>query len=303
VTCPPGASRVPPNQLGGILAIALALLPTPVQASPRDAAFATLRAQDQRVADIAHRLAVRGVPHCPGRMAPQTGIRFHGIGQYGEKDRDAAATYFRFGLLPAALAVAKGSTAERAGVRIDDAFVEIDEISQTGESYAGIERSRAILTAALRRGAARLKMFRPGLAPEILIKTIESEPGCLSEVELIPSRKLNASADGRIVQITTGVLEQTRDDAELAFVIAHEMAHNILRHPETPGARRHEEIEADRLAIKLMIASGYDADAAARFWTRFGKKTGSGIFSDGTHLRTKARVALLEQLAAQFTAQ
>ena len=47
-------------------------------------------------------------------------------------------------------------------------------------------------------------------------------------------------------------------------------------------------------------AAGYDPMAAARFWTRFGKKTGAGIFSDGTHLRTRDRVRLLTDEAAKL---
>jgi hypothetical protein len=50
-----------------------------------------------------------------------------------------------------------------------------------------------------------------------------------------------------------------------------------------------------------MKGAGFDPHAPARFWARFGKKTGAGIFSDGTHLRTKARVKLLEAEANRIT--
>lgn len=292
-----------------ILAAAVCLATLPAATSPRDAAFAELREQDQRIADIAHRLAVRGVPHCPGRLAPQSGIRIHAIEQYDAKDRRAAADYFGFGLglLPNVLAVAESSPAKSAGILPDDAIVSVDGVNVRGSDYAAVERARTALATGLADGVARITLARRG---KKVVEALAAEPGCLSEVELIPARKLNASADGRIVQVTTAVLAETADDAELAFVIAHEMAHNILGHRaqldrKGRSARkiRETEVEADRLAIKLMIAAGYDPRAAARFWSRFGKKTGAGIFSDGTHLRTKARVELLEQLASQFSAQ
>ena len=42
-----------------------------------------------------------------------------------------------------------------------------------------------------------------------------------------------------------------------------------------------------------MINAGYDPEAAIRFWTRYGKEHGKGIFSAATHYRWKKRVKLL----------
>jgi beta-barrel assembly-enhancing protease len=295
--------------MGRVLAVALALLTTPAQATPRASAFETLREQDQRVADIAWRLAVRGVPHCPGKIVPLTGIRPHAIGQYGARDRDAAIAHFGLGVRPAVLVVAKGSAAARAEIMRDDAIASIGVrlFDNAGEGYAMVAAVQAALAQTFDTGRAEVVLERKGKPIRI---TLYTDSGCQSEVELIPSAKRNASADGYYVQLSTGVVAETQDDDELAFVIAHEMAHNILRHPAWlkeigRSARniRDTEEQADTLAIKLMIAAGFDPHAAARFWARFGRKTGAGIFSDGTHLRTRARVELLEQLATQYTAQ
>jgi hypothetical protein len=49
-----------------------------------------------------------------------------------------------------------------------------------------------------------------------------------------------------------------------------------------------------------MINAGYEPQAAIRFWTRYGKEHGKGIFSASTHYRWKKRVELFEQEIAKM---
>jgi predicted Zn-dependent protease len=62
------------------------------------------------------------------------------------------------------------------------------------------------------------------------------------------------------------------------------------------------EIEADRLSIWLMANAGYDPQGAIRFWTRYGKQRGKGIFSAPTHYRWTKRVALFQEEIAKLHA-
>jgi beta-barrel assembly-enhancing protease len=269
-----------------------------------------LQKADARVATIAYRLATRGVSLCPLRQA-LPGLTLHSIGQYSEDFRAAARAAFGLGFSPALAVVVPGGAADRAGLRAGDALTAIGGVVQGGGGLRKAGTTEAITTAhvALDRGLQtpplRLSVMRAGRP---LIIELTGVMGCKSRIELVPNAKLNAKADGEIVQITTAVLEETRDDSELAFIIAHEMAHNVLGHPQMlrdQGRKASRvlatEIEADRFAIKLMHKAGYDPGAAARFWTRFGKKTGAGIFSDGTHQRTKDRVRTLENEARLLT--
>jgi beta-barrel assembly-enhancing protease len=278
-------------------------------ASPQNATQTLLdqiRRADETVTTIGYRLATKGAPLCPTGQTPLAGLRVHVLGQYAASVRSDAETWFGLADYPAILAIAPGSAAANAGAKAGDWIISINGIDMRplpgAADYAAIERFDATLETALARPPVTLVVRRDGKEERV---QFTGTPGCASRVELVPEKKRNAAADGRIVQITTGVLGETRNDDELAFIIAHEMAHNILKHRDrldrfgrSARAIRETEIEADRLGLQLMAAAGYDPLAAARFWERFGRKTGAGIFSDGTHMRTKARVAFLRAAAA-----
>jgi beta-barrel assembly-enhancing protease len=149
--------------------------------------------------------------------------------------------------------------------------------------------------------------------------TITGTPACRSRFELRPSGSYGASADGDIVGITVPMLAFMVDDDELAAILAHELSHNLLEHRRRlneAGVQRGlmqqlgrnarltlaTEIEADRLSIWLMANAGYDPQGAVRFWTRYGRQRGKGIFSAPTHYRWKKRVGLFEEEMTRMAA-
>lgn len=273
-------------------------------ASPIEAALETLQRADARVATIGWTLATTNAALCPAGDG-QSGIRLHARQLYATESRRAAEVQFGLDDRPAVLVVVPESAAYRAGLRPNDKILAINgrQLPPIEAGREGADRVARLEGDISTTREMTLDVDRAGARHSI---RFASDAGCQSRFELIPSAKLNAKADGETVRITTGVLNDARDDSELAFVIAHELAHNIMGHPallkaqgRSAGRVRATEIEADKMAIRLMRGAGYDPDAAARFWARFGKKTGYGIFSDGTHLRTKARVELLEQEAAK----
>lgn len=267
-----------------------------------------LQQRDARVAALAGRLALNNADSCPVK-APLRGFLIHHIGQYAPALRDAARQAFGLGERVEILALVPESAAERAGLRFGDALVALNgtlldlPATPRSASFAPVAEVEARLDAALAAGQVELDIRRDEQQRTI---RFVAEPACPALVEVLPGRKLNAWADGKRVQMTTAVIDQTRDDDELAFVIAHEMAHNILGHAARlkAGKRkvaliREHEAEADRLAVRMLAGAGFDPLAASRFWARFGQKTGAGLFSDGTHMRTRDRVHFLYTLAVE----
>lgn len=146
------------------------------------------------------------------------------------------------------------------------------------------------------------------------------ERGCGFAVGLENDRRLDAYADGKAVAVSSALVDFAATDDELAVIIGHELAHNILKHKDILDTEhvsrgllagfgkdakriRQTEEDADVMALYLMVRSGYDITIAPEFWERFGAQTGAGVFSDGSHPRTKARVALATSTIASIRVQ
>ncbi|PXW69533.1 peptidase M48-like protein [Blastomonas natatoria] len=293
-------------------------------AQPAEASLADLRASDARVLGIGYQLATANSAFC-SVTENSAGLALHHIAQYP----DAAAARLTFGFATdyAVLAMVPDGPAARAGLRADDAIVslngrpfapsstDLETIDQVA-AYRPIAWADATLRAALNRGEVTLDVLRAGQTLQV---TFAGTKACRSRFELRPSDSYGASADGDIVGITVPMLTFMADDDELAAILAHELAHNLLEHRRRlneAGVQRGllqqlgrnarltlaTEIEADRLSIWLMANAGFDPLGAVRFWTRYGKKRGKGIFSAPTHYRWKRRVALFEEEIATLRA-
>jgi predicted Zn-dependent protease len=127
-----------------------------------------------------------------------------------------------------------------------------------------------------------LKISRAG---QNLTLPLVAERGCEVRSRLARSSQTNAFADGRYAIMTTKLLGFVENDDELAVVLSHEIAHNLLGHPgrlddekvphgilrnfgKNAARVRATEEEADRLSIKLLWAAGYNVNAAIPFWRR-----------------------------------
>lgn len=127
-------------------------------------------------------------------------------------------------------------------------------------------------------------------------------------VTILDSSEVNAFAlPGGYIYVTRGILALASDSSELAAVLAHEMAHVLLKHarartnkertteivdrvvtsvfgssidtdPDANKSRvslaafsQQQELEADRTGIMIAGKAGYDPHAAARFLTAMGR--------------------------------
>lgn len=310
-------------------ALGAALLTLPAQArtpggsappigEPAAAALQHMRGLDQRVATIGHRLAIGARDLCtePAFLA---GVVLHDLGQYPPELRPVAAAAFGLSDAPGVLALAEDGPAARAGLRLDDLVVAVDGAAlgappdPARASFAGTERMLDLLESALGDGRATFAVLRAGTATRV---EVAAQPGCPTRFQLMPSGRLNAKADGRYVQVTTAIADYVANDDELAWVLAHEFAHNLLRHRARLRAAgvprgflrqlgrnarrvRDTETEADRLSVYLMERAGYDAGAALRFWSRYGPSRPS-FFDSPTHPRWRDRVTVLTEEIARL---
>jgi hypothetical protein len=289
--------------------------------APASAAESTLRADDLRVAAIGYRLAVAGRDLCP-RQGPVTGMLLHHLAEYEKADRPGMiALGLDHG--PGVLAVVGGSPADAAGLRAGDVLLSVNgrpfESPAAIAAIAGrdvwrarIEANETMLQDALSRGPVTLAVLR---GAETLSLTLTPRTGCLLRIRLAYSDQKTAVASGDYVVVSRGLLTMAHNDDEIAFVVAHEMAHvelehaRLLREAKVPqgllrgfgkkGAlvRRTEE-EADRLGGEITLAAHYDLSQGAEILRRFAPELGFGIIQ--THDGDGDRIRALRALAAQY---
>lgn len=91
----------------------------------------------------------------------------------------------------------------------------------------------------------------------------ELPPDLTTRVVILRTLKPIAVAPGNgAVIVSRGLLLNLNNEAELAFILGHELAHDILGHTaasdRSPENRRAFEIAADHFGLGLMAVAGYD---------------------------------------------
>lgn len=109
---------------------------------------------------------------------------------------------------------------------------------------------------------------------------------------------------GRIL-ISRGIIAATQTEAELAFILAHEIAHQALAHTSIPISAyseaglepvfREVEFEADNRALGLVGLAGYDPRSAARALMNV-YRAGGVARSSNTHPELEERVQTIFDL-------
>lgn len=252
--------------------------------APQDASqrLDGLIAQDRRVAEVAWRLATANQELCPV-VRPRPGWSLHAANQYGPAMRPIVER--RFGLegdLPGVLATPVGAPAAVSGLGAGDVITAVNGAGLTIGSasapagFDGLQANLAVLDAAAAQGAMTLTVRRDG---HDRIVTVQSTPACAYTTQIDAMEGLSGRSDGRRVFISSGLVALARTDDELAFFLAHELAHAVLEHrtaADVVGARgtansqislrrgrsSRAEADADVMGLYLLARAGYDPHAA-----------------------------------------
>jgi hypothetical protein len=274
-----------------------------------------LGAQQLRLATISYRLDALNSGAC---SKPQmlSGLVLHDLTEYPLQVRAAVATAFSMHGGFGVLGIVPDSAASRAGFEVDDEIVALNDrpledpqaVGASGQSYRRLETFSNLFERTLGLGTADLLVRRHG---RLLRMTLSAQRGCGGQALLINSSDLNAWSDGSHVFVSSAMLALASSDDELAFVVAHEMAHNILGHSsggDTHGLLglfglgaakvRREEMTADSFAIPLMNSGGYSPQAATGILERMRRILWWDISLD--HPTFGARIRTVEAVIAKL---
>jgi hypothetical protein len=276
----------------------------------------------KRLELVGYRLGTANADLCAD---PQmlTGLTIYDISAYSAPDRPLAGNLYNLSYGFAVLNIVPESSAAQAGFQLGDEIIGVNGSDLAGfantdirsrPSYARTEKFIAYLDRALREGPAQLRVRRGDAVRTVMLT---GDRGCGGRVAYLRRNKVNAWSDGRYVAVTQRMMSFAADDQELAFVVAHEMAHNILRHTQKldgsvallaqfgigAGKIKKTEIEADELAVKLMERADFDPTASARLLRKTSKiiPVDLGLTHPRVHRRVEIVTAAIARLDATQT--
>ena len=297
-----------------IVAMAAATFIFSSPAAARPTSIRALAAQEVRLATIAYRIAVANAQVCQRREI-LTGLVLHDLTRYDRAVRPAVSRAFSvtggFGVL----GIVPGSVAAKAGLRVDDEIIQVGSVTVDDyaaatrpKSYHRMDQFHALLQAAADRGWTEVVVRRDG---RLLRVPLQAQFGCGGKLALTSSSTRNAWSDGQHIVVTTGLIGLSRSDDELAFVIAHEMAHNVLGHSGEGKERRgifgvssakRGEIEADSYAVHLMGNAGYMPAGGISFLQNASRRLWWNISLDHPSFGRRIKVVLAAMEAANRSA-
>jgi hypothetical protein len=265
-----------------------------------------------RLHDVAFPLLIAIAEWCPFEQEPTYGFLLSngkGSGTMGDEvnGRYVTVSY-----------VHPRSPASSAGLVLGDQVIQVNTQNITDRVAHDVMLLVHKLTIA-RIQPLQVEVQRAG---ERRLITMWAVPACQFSVKLIESDLINGMSDGRQVEVTTGAMRFFRSNDELAWVMAHEIAHNLLSHVQsaklrimlntflgaTVGAsavalpsppQKTLEIQADYVGSYVMARAGYDLQAISRVWDRLERiqshQGGLGRKMAETHPTNAERLAAFEE--------
>jgi hypothetical protein len=312
--------RIVRAAMARIVMIAFALLCLAQPSWAQDAAwFEAMRAADLRLASTGFRLSTAAAPLCD-RIEPGLGLQLHGLSQYDGTARELARAHFALTTPIGVEGVVPGSPAARASLAPNDSIVSIAGIAPPADiaETASTQPLAAFLSRVASLPADRPIEIVAMRGGRRIAVTVMPVPACRTRYELRIADRFDARANGELVQISSRYLEALAPEL-LPAAVAHELAHNILRHRErlaaagaefglasgfgrNVGLFRQTEIEADILSVHLLARAGYPPRLAGRFWREAGPKIMAGMIRSRSHPALEDRIATVEAEAARFAA-
>jgi hypothetical protein len=298
---PPGETPTPSAEETVTLQPARELSQT-VPAQPvttqEQTALRRIVADQERLYRVAAPLLISNATLCKGSARRLLGFIAKTRHSYSSEFVHAAESVLGFDDRLQVAGVLVGSGAARAGIQQGDVLLAVEGTAMPTGPDA--ERRAAALLSPLveTRSVLKLTLLRKQREMQV---DIPLTLACAYGIEVGNTDSVNSYADGRRILVTRGMADFARDDQELAYVIAREMAHNALAHPSRkknapalaalidelihlqpnttalPGPAAIKpysqsfDTAADRVALHMLARAGYPIDPALAFWQRLAK--------------------------------
>jgi hypothetical protein len=262
---------------------------------------------NRRLHSVAFPILAANVDLCAekGKIAAKTGLQTVGHGVFPRDYQGAAKAVLGTERALFVAGVVPGSPAAQAGFKEGDLLLSANKVTVPdgddaatvfAEEMNRISKAGTSIVARIRRSGSEMDI------------TLIPIPACDYGYGIAQNSDVNAFADGRRIVFHTGMMRFANIDEELAAVVGHELAHNLMGHLDskrdnaalgmlvdilfaglgvgTQGAfanmarqaySQEFETEADYVGLYMTARAGFDIRNAASFWRRMGVEHPSSI--------------------------
>ncbi len=282
-----------------------------------------------RLQNVSFPLLQAAVPFCDSTLVNSIGLDVATGYDFEDSFQRSAREVLSAGAAVTVINVVEGGPSAIAGLQSKDTITAInDNPLVTGPNATAVFNN--LLQEEMAGGESITVTVNRG--DESLRLDITPVPICDYPTLLVLRDDLNAYADGENVYVTRRMLRFTDSDKELALVIAHELAHNIMGHidkrqqnywigavvdiaAEIQGLNTQGffadltgkaysqafEAEADYVGLYILARTGVDLDGASYFWRRMAVESPANIDShSASHPATAERFLALEKTIAEI---
>lgn len=277
--------------------------------------------QQNRLYRIAAPLLIKNTELCPRHARHLVGLTAKTRYAYTKDFAAIARLSLGLGERLRVMNVLPGSGASEAGVRKGDVLLSVE--NKTLPQGPNADRDGSLLVSTEMRGRISLNLsaMRDGKRIKLHIPLTRA---CAFGIELGNGDHVNSYADGHRVMVTRGMLDFTQSDEEIAYVLAKEIAHNVLSPsaradmgtaidslrfagPDTTDLSAIGEIDpyspvldatADKLSLYMLARAGYDIENALAFWKRLASRYPADVRHSHTELHpsTKYRFSVMNEI-------
>ncbi len=288
-------------------------------------ALLSLIKNESRLDNVAYSLFTGAASMCGDKTRYVSGMQAANIYLFHKDMRPAVKRLYGMDGHPGVLYISRNSPAEKAGIQIGDLILSVNGKPVTAGKSAVNDFDATFNKVSKRSDKVRIRVKRKGRK---LTFVVQPERACDYGYGVVNHDMVNAFADGENVFVTVGMMRFVDDDNELALVVSHELAHNVMEHVNKKkrnsmfgsifdviaggygvntgglfgniGANVYSkgfEAEADYVGLYVMARSGQKIDNAPYFWRRMAAANPGSIKTNhsASHPATPQRFLALEQ--------
>lgn len=229
-----------------------------------------------------------------------SGLLLDSIYNYPAESRELVAMETGLGATAEVIGVAAASPAEHAGIAVGDRIVAVDgkPISLDGDFERGGEPLSERIQKLIDLPTAVPLDMQVARGDQVLDVTIDLAKVCDGIIALDISNGREAYSDEKNIGITSGFVSFLQSPEELAFLVAHELAHTVYRDSNRNGfSRREKERRADAFAVFAMRCAGYEPAKGTSILQRLGKadwRTTFGVLTHGSSTQRLRDIASVD---------